>query len=251
MNRLTRIFSITALFTLSLFAISCDDDDAGCSKQYLTKVSYDDIVENFYYNDDGTLAAMTQTISGYPPRREEYFYDGNQRLIRTELIGYWDYGFFYDDQGRVETVELYQSGTDDLTRTVSYVYGSDGKLSRRDMVDDGVLINYSLFEYPAEDKLEVTIFNLEDDETWKEMLIVHTLDNKKVPYPSQYLMGWDALGGITTQHNVIGYQVFENGMLDPSQSFSIEYTYNDRGYPTSFGDGVEVYTYSCEAVKEQ
>jgi hypothetical protein len=250
MNRLTKIFSITTLFTLSLFAVSCDDDDGVCSKQYLKKVSYEDVVDDFYYNDDGTLATMVQTISGHAPRREEYFYDGNQRLIRIELSGFWDYEFFYDDQGRVETVEVYQPGTDDLTRTVSYSYGSDGKLSRRDMVDDEVLINYSLFEYPAENKLEVTIFNLEDDETWKEVLIVHTLDNEKVPYPSQYLMGWDVLGGITTQHNVIGYQVFEDGVLDEQQSYSLEYVYNEAGYPTGFNGLPPTFTYSCDPVKE-
>jgi hypothetical protein len=248
MNRLTRIFSITTLFTLSFFAISCDDDDGVCSKQYLTKVSALDVVDDFYYNDDGTLATMVQTISGHQPRREEYLYDGNQRLIRVELIGLWDYEFIYDDQGRVETVEVYQSGTDDLTRTVNYSYGSDGKLSRRDMVDDEVLINYSLFEYPAENKVEVTIFNLEDDETWKEMLIVHTLDNKKVPYPSQYLMGWDALGGITTPHNVIKYEIFENGVL--SETHSVAYDYNAVGYPTGVDGLPQMFTYSCDPVKE-
>jgi YD repeat-containing protein len=250
MYRFSRIFFPAYLLLLCVFAVSCDDDDAVCSTQYLTKVSSPDITDDFYYNDDGTLATVIQTIGGFPPRRNEYFYDGNQRLIRIEQSGLWDYEFFYDDNGRVETVEMYQSGTDDLAREVNYFYGSDGKLSRRDMIQAKGLIHYSLYEYPAENKVEVTFFNLEEDDTYSETVVIHTLDDKRVPFPIQYSMGWDVLGGITTEHNVIQYEAFKDGVLDQTQSFSLEFTYNEAGYPVTV-NGVPGYSYSCDPLKEQ
>lgn len=250
MLHLTRIFSIGSLVILSFFAISCDDDDKVCSTQYLTKFSASGIVDEFYYNDDGTLATMIQTVDNNRPRREEYFYDGNQRLVRIELIEFWDYEFFYDEDGRVEVIEMNDDDRGDLLREIKYYYGSDGRLTKREIFEDEVVIYKTLYEYPAENIVDVTVLSLEDDETWSESRVVHTLDDKRTPYPIQYTMGWDALGGISTEHNVIKYEVFKDGVLVPSQSYSYNFVYNEAGYPTGYEGIPEIYTYSCDPVKE-
>jgi YD repeat-containing protein len=250
MNRLTRFFSITTLFILCLTALSCEDDD-GCDKYFLTKAASDYYTDDFYYNDDGTLDVMIQTVDGFPPRRDEYSYDASGKLIRLDVGDEFNYNrFFYDAAGHLEFLRIYSSVTDELSREMQYFYDDLGRVSKREIYDDGELVYYGLYAYPADDKMEVQVFDREDNGTFTEMTIVYTLDNKHTPYPAQYYMGWEAWGGITTPHNVTSYQVFKDGVLDPSQSYSLEYSYNEGGYPTSFADGAQVYTYSCEAVKE-
>ncbi len=85
MNRLTKAFSLATLFLLCLFAVSCDDDKVGCSTYYLTEWGYGDVVDQFYYHDDGLLDVMIQNIEGFPPRRHKYTYDDNRRLIRVDF----------------------------------------------------------------------------------------------------------------------------------------------------------------------
>jgi hypothetical protein len=72
MFRLIRTFSLSTLLILCLFAVSCEDDDGGCPTYFLTKAATDYYTDEFYYNDDGTLNVLIQTIDDWPPRRDEY-----------------------------------------------------------------------------------------------------------------------------------------------------------------------------------
>ncbi len=144
---------------------------------------------------------------------------------------------------------MYQLSNGELSREIKYFYGGDGRVSKREFYEEE-LMYYNLYEYPSDNVMNVKIFNLEDDGTFSETEVVHTMDDNPTPFPREYNMGWESLGGITTSGNITSYQVFKDGALVPSQSYTAAYEYNEGGYPVGISGVPPMYTYSCEPVKE-
>ncbi len=235
---------------LCLFALSCEDNSQVCANYFLTEATSPGSVDRLFYNDNGLLDVVIQTATGWPSRRDEYTYNGDHQLIRVDVGDEFVYTeFSYDGGGRLELVQMYSASDGSLSREVKYFYSSDGKLSRRDIHNNSELTFYGLYEYPADNIIEVRTFSVKDDGTFEENpLSIYTMDNNPKPYPEEYYTAFEAWAGIWTPHNIVSYQVVKNGVVDPTYSYTTGYKYNHGGYPVSMSGAT--FSYSCEPVKE-
>jgi hypothetical protein len=254
MSRLIRIFSLATLSILCLFTVSCEDDDGGCASYFLTEVANEVYVDKLYYNDDGLLAVVLQSVEGNAPRRDEYSYNANRQLVRVDVHGFFYNTFSYDDDGRIELIRTFSTETDETSGEIKYIYGSDGKLARREQ-HRPELIYYELYEYPADNIIKVLSYRVGDDGSEEENpIITYTLDNNPVSFPKEWYLEYAVWGGVITSNNIVSYETVDDGVVDPTRSFTVEFKYNEGGYPVSRSIGgavFETFTYSCDPVKEQ
>ena len=171
MNRLIKLFSLACLSSLCLFAVSCDDDDAGCATYFLTEASSSVIVEKLYYNDDGLLAVALQAVDGNAPRRDEYSYNANRQLIRVDIHNFFYNTFSYNDDGDIESIKMYSTASDELNRELKYFYDVDGKLTRREF-HQPELIYFELYEYPAANVIEVLSYEVDEEGNEEEFEVI-------------------------------------------------------------------------------
>jgi hypothetical protein len=254
MNRLIKLFSLACLFSLCLFAVSCDDDDAGCATYFLTEASSSVIVEKLYYNDDGLLAVALQAVDGNAPRRDEYSYNANRQLIRVDIHNFFYNTFSYNDDGDIESIKMYSTASDELNRELKYFYDVDGKLTRREF-HQPELIYFELYEDPSANVIEVLSYEVDEEGNEEQKpTVVYTMDSNPNAYPKEWSLEQSAFGSVVTPNIITSYEVIENGIVDATRSYSLNFEYNEGGYPKtgSIMGGSEfiTYTYSCEPVKE-
>jgi YD repeat-containing protein len=192
----------------------------------------------FIYNTDGSL----QKVSGRYHRDDNFFYDANGRLIRTETGNEpgVKWLFRYDAKGRVLSMHQDTAYTDSMV----FVYDDNDRMIKSLFYRDNPEIFYYYdIKYPDAATVEKSVYYRDPDtkEFQLSYIDTYTLDNHPRPHPQEYYLYQFPIEEVFLPHNPLSIHSTYGGGKVIKKSF----TYNAVGYPVS-EDDVFMYMYSCE-----
>jgi hypothetical protein len=247
---------IKSLYFVLLFAFlgSCNKDDQSelCLAQNTveTLIGYQEKIEDqlthAYYVDNNNRLNKVRTTSLYIPdwiSVDNYKYDNEGRIIKIETESSHSETnkmithqvFEYNDLGQLEVAYTYLNeswGLEEISR-YEYTYNSDKQLESYRKFFRDELAETQDYTYTNGLMIGVKVKEInEDQELDYEVELKY--DDKKPPY-----IAFDALQAIKVnwgyphQHNIISQTAkLSDGSIYTSQTYKIDYTYSERGYPT-------------------
>lgn len=252
--------TIIVLAILSLFTISCSNDDnesetIPVKPAYLLTKSTNNLGYSTYTYDANNKLTVVETINpGFSNYKTTFFYNSNGKIeemleVATGLFSSSSTKvvYIYDGQNRLIEKKYLLNSYDkpqqfDYERSTFFEYNGNSVIHKIVYKGKTFATDRSVFDFDSNGNiLKCTSYNQIDANNPNGLIYsyqVYTYDDKlymETSFPAEYKFPY------YTKNNIV--KSVETNSSNPSKTENVVYEYNSDGYPTKKTSGQYVYTY--------